>query len=240
MVNRSQNIPPDERNHFFKIMFPGFSTRRLIPPDFAEHISTEAYKFATIEDSSGSHWRIKLNKTTDGTYLEDGWQDFVKDHSIYDYNFLVFGYDGNTCFDVNIFDESACERDYVFSTKPNQEPAFSNGAKKCDKPSKTSTDSVQKDSKDNPGQRLPTVKPKGLKKARRENVELTREPQSKTICSSSRRRPPSEEEKAKVWKEAKSFTSKFPCFLRCLTTSNVSRGVVVSFYATWLLLFTIL
>ncbi|XP_043713901.1 B3 domain-containing protein Os11g0197600-like isoform X2 [Telopea speciosissima] len=228
MEKRSKNIPPDERPHFFKIMFPGFSTMRLrIPPDFVEHISTEAYKLATLEDSCGNHWHVKLSKTTSGTYIEDGWQDFIKDHSIYDHNFLVFGYDGNICFDVKIFDGSACERDYVFSTKPNQESAFSDGTKKCDKSSETSTDCVQKVSKDDPGQLLSTFKLNGLQKAKREDVELTHEPLSKTICSSSRRRPATEEEKAKIWKEAESFTSKFPCFLRCLTESNVHRGFYV-------------
>ncbi|KAJ4963137.1 hypothetical protein NE237_023076 [Protea cynaroides] len=227
MVKRSKKRPPGEWHHFFKVMFPGRYTRRLqIPPDFVEHISKEAYKFATLEDSIGSHWCIKLRKTADGTYLADGWPDFVKDHSIYDFNFLVFGYDGNTCFNVLIFYENACERDYVFKTKTNEGSAFSNGAKKRDKSSET-PDSVQKASKDDPGQCLPTFKPKELKKPKREDVELTSEPLSRTRFSLSRRRPATEEEKAKVRKEAESFTSKFPCFLKCLTTSNVYKRFVL-------------
>ncbi|KAJ4963282.1 hypothetical protein NE237_023221 [Protea cynaroides] len=115
---------------------------------------------------------------------------------IYDYNFLVFGYDGNTCFDVQIFGKSACERDYVFETKTNQESPFSNGAKECDQSSETPIDSVQKASKDDPDQCIPTFKPNGLKQTKREVIELKSEPLSRTTSSSSRR-PATEEEKAK-------------------------------------------
>ncbi|KAJ4964237.1 hypothetical protein NE237_024176 [Protea cynaroides] len=224
MVKRSKNRLPGERRHFFKVMLPGRYTRRLqIPPAFVEHISEEAYKIATLEDSSGSHWCIKLSKTTDGTYLEDGWPDFVKDHSISDFNFLVFGYDGNTCFNVLIFSKSACERDYVFKIKKNEESTFSIGAKELDKSSETSSGSVQKASNDDPGQCLPTFKPDELKKSEREDVELTSEPLSRTRYSLSRRWSAIEEEKAKVWEAAKSFTSKFPCFVKCLTAANVYR-----------------
>ncbi|KAJ4964450.1 hypothetical protein NE237_024389 [Protea cynaroides] len=223
MVKRSKNKPPGRRRHFFKVMFPGRYARKLqIPPDFVEHISKEAYKSATLEDSSGNHWRTRLSKTTDGTYLGDGWPDFVKDHSIYDFNFLVFGYDGNTCFNVLIFYENACERDYVFKIKTNEGSAFSNGR---DKSSET-PDSVQKASKDDPGQCLLTFKPKELEKPKREDVELTSEQLSRTRFSLSRRRPATKKEKAKVRKEAESFTSKFPCFLKCLTTSNVHRLII--------------
>ncbi|XP_042495566.1 B3 domain-containing protein Os01g0723500-like [Macadamia integrifolia] len=200
MVKKSKSLPPEERLHFFKIMLPGFCTRLRIPPDFVKHISPEAYELATLEDSTGSQWPIKLSKTTEGTYLEDGWQDFVKDHSIDEYNFLLFGYDRNTCFSVNIFDKSACE----------------------------TSDSVLQASKYDPGKHLPSRKPKRLKKVRREEVELTDKPCSKTKCSSSRRRPATEEEKAEVLKEAESFTSKFPCFLKCLNASNVYRGFYLS------------
>ncbi|XP_042494948.1 B3 domain-containing protein Os11g0197600-like [Macadamia integrifolia] len=227
MGKTGKNIPPlDERPHFCKIMFPGFYTRPLrIPPEFLENISTEAYKFATLKDSNGNHWRVKLNKTTSGTYIEDGWQDFIRDHSIYDDNFLVFGYDGNTCFDVQIFDESGCNRDYLFSTK-HQEPDFSNGAKECDKSSETSRDSVEKASKDDPGKCLPSSKPKGLRKAKGKDAVLTPEQIPKTIWSSSRRRPTTEEEKAKVLEEVESFTSKFPFLLRCLTATNVHKSLL--------------
>ncbi|KAJ4964248.1 hypothetical protein NE237_024187 [Protea cynaroides] len=228
MVKRSKDRSSGKRRHFFKVMFPGCYTRRLrIPPDFVQHISKEAYEFATLEDSSGSHWCIKLSKTTDGTYLEDGWPDFVKDHSIYDFNFLVFGYDGNTCFKVLIFYENACEKDYVFKTKTNEESAFSNGAKKHDKSSET-PDSDQKASKEDPGQYLPTFKPNELKKSKSEDVELTSEPLLQTRCSLSRRWPATEEEKAEVWKAAESFTSKCPFFLKRLTASNAHKRFVLN------------
>lgn len=43
-------------------------------------------------------------------FFHKGWQDFVKDNSLEAGEFLVFRYDGNSGFDVQIFGKSGCEK----------------------------------------------------------------------------------------------------------------------------------
>lgn len=43
-------------------------------------------------------------------FFHKGWQEFVKDNSLEAGEFLVFRYDGNLGFDVQIFGKSGCEK----------------------------------------------------------------------------------------------------------------------------------
>ncbi|OVA05167.1 B3 DNA binding domain [Macleaya cordata] len=107
-----------------------------------KHISEEESDRAILKGPSGSQWHVKLCKTEDGTYLQDGWQDFVRDHSLCYYEFLVFRYDGNMCFNVQIFDKSGCEREDACSSKtqglifPIEKKFVSYAGKKRGKPPK--------------------------------------------------------------------------------------------------------
>ncbi|KAI3946035.1 hypothetical protein MKX01_024791, partial [Papaver californicum] len=79
-----------------------------------KHISNEESDRAILEAPAGIHWHVKLSKTEKGTFLQDGWQDFVSYYSLWDNEFLVFRYDGNMHFNVAILDNSGCEREYAF------------------------------------------------------------------------------------------------------------------------------
>ncbi|KAF9608828.1 hypothetical protein IFM89_011866 [Coptis chinensis] len=114
----------DMRPQFFKIIHPSLNTTRQlrIPPVFVMHISKEDSRRVVLEGPSGNLWDVKLGKTEDGTFFQNGWQDFVRDHSLGDYEFLVFRYDGSMCFNVHIFDKTGCEKLEGF-----QEHAISTG-----------------------------------------------------------------------------------------------------------------
>ncbi|KAF8406360.1 hypothetical protein HHK36_008447 [Tetracentron sinense] len=243
--NSSKKICPDNRPSFFKIVYPGYTTEHLrIPPDFMKNILKEASETerAILRSPTGSHWQVKLSNTTNGTYLQDGWQDFLSDHSLGDNEFLLFTYDGDMCFNVQIFDKSGCERTYVFINKINQESAFSNVSKKRGRPPKHSVGSTHltqsKSCKDDPGQhrsfpksdRLMKIKTKTVtqKKIKKKGIGLpVQEMDSYTRCCLSKRQPATEEERARVWKAAESFTSKFPYFTRRLNPSNVYKVFVL-------------
>ncbi|XP_077218662.1 B3 domain-containing protein Os01g0723500-like isoform X2 [Tasmannia lanceolata] len=83
-----------------------------------KHISEEASSKGTaiLEGPSSKVWHVELSKQTNGTYLQDGWQEFAKAHSLRVSEFLVFRYDGNMRFSVKFFDKTACEREDIFTS----------------------------------------------------------------------------------------------------------------------------
>lgn len=46
-------------------------------------------------------------------YLSEGWQNFVRDNTLRGLELLLFRYEGRMCFNVSVFDTSACEREYL-------------------------------------------------------------------------------------------------------------------------------
>lgn len=55
-------------------------------------------------------------------YLDDGWKEFVKDHSLKEAYFLVFKYLGNMHFAVKIFDGTHCEIEDACNVKMKEDP----------------------------------------------------------------------------------------------------------------------
>lgn len=57
-------------------------------------------------------------------FCGDGWEEFVKDHSLQENDILMLRYNGESCFDVLIFDSrSMCEKEVTYFVR-----------KKCTKP----------------------------------------------------------------------------------------------------------
>ncbi|KAI3830373.1 hypothetical protein MKX03_033485, partial [Papaver bracteatum] len=79
-----------------------------------KHIFSEESDRAILEGPTGSRWHVKLCKTEKGTFLQDGWQDFVRYYSLGNNEFLMFRYEGNLHFNVVILHKSGCEREYAF------------------------------------------------------------------------------------------------------------------------------
>lgn len=108
-----------------------FDVMKQIPQEFLKHISKESSDRATltVQGSAGS-WTVKLGETGIGVFLQDGWLKFLRDNSLGDNEFLLFTYDGNMCFTVQIFNKNGCERVVAASdqTRVNQEfVEFPNG-----------------------------------------------------------------------------------------------------------------
>lgn len=59
-------------------------------------------------------------QSKDDLYFESGWRDFVFDHSIQVGEILVFRYEGQSSFSVQLFDQSACEKESAFSARPSK------------------------------------------------------------------------------------------------------------------------
>ncbi|KAF5189724.1 hypothetical protein FRX31_020691 [Thalictrum thalictroides] len=93
-----------------------------------KHLEKEESEGAVLEDTSGKNWYVEVFRMADDIILQNGWEKFLKDHSLGNYEFLVFSYAGGMCFKVQIFDKTGCEQ-------PNngfQEAAISSGGQKQD------------------------------------------------------------------------------------------------------------
>lgn len=53
-----------------------------------------------------------MRESNEEVWFEKGWQDFVKFYSVEIGYLLTFRYEGNFCFHVIIFDQSASEIEY--------------------------------------------------------------------------------------------------------------------------------
>ncbi|GJS00375.1 B3 DNA binding domain-containing protein [Tanacetum coccineum] len=54
-------------------------------------------------------WHVKIDN--DWVFGE-GWEAFVRDNGVQDFDFVVFKHQGNMVFDTMVFDTSSCEREY--------------------------------------------------------------------------------------------------------------------------------
>ncbi|KAK1296461.1 B3 domain-containing protein [Acorus calamus] len=107
---------------FVKVLLPGVTSQHLgIPPAFWKHISGLSSGNVSLLGPSGRIWPANLVIKEGHMYFENGWQEFVRDHSIKCGEVLLFKYDGNSCFRVLVFDASSCERKDCHSVKPCRE-----------------------------------------------------------------------------------------------------------------------
>jgi len=70
---------------------------------------------------------VELIEHNGHLFFDKGWPTFVKDNSIECGDSLVFRYDGNSHFTVQIFDRSSCEKEEAFQAKCSQEQSYLNG-----------------------------------------------------------------------------------------------------------------
>ncbi|XP_011030819.1 PREDICTED: B3 domain-containing protein Os01g0723500-like isoform X5 [Populus euphratica] len=69
---------------------------------------------------SGDVWTAELTQENDDLLFSNGWSEFVRDHFLECGDLLVFRYHGELCFSVQVFDQSACEKEAAFHSKCSQ------------------------------------------------------------------------------------------------------------------------
>ncbi|KAF5184608.1 B3 domain-containing protein [Thalictrum thalictroides] len=197
---------------FFKIIHANlFTTEQLrIPPDFLKHISKDKSGIAVIDGPNATYsWHVKFCRTEDGTYLTDGWKEFVRDHCLGEYDFLIFRYEGNMHFTVEIYDKTECQKHVGFSTQMHQELGSSGGVKRRGRPLK----------------KLVEVPRRRVGRPPKDLHELSQKVRGSRLPG---RRMPTEKEKAEVWKAAMTFTSSVPYFIRPLYGSSVYTSYIIN------------
>lgn len=190
--------------------------------------------------------------------LQNGWEKFVKDHSLELGDFLVFRYNGGLRFTVQIFGRTACEKEDNFGFGCGEGPNFYKETEE------------QKEVKEDLVQDFPIPQSKFLKTNAKKKDEMGRpsaskrfystekkrgtvrgisagKPTSSKISSQNRgvpgicnyqfghlvsaRRPVSEKERARAFEAANSFKSSKPYFTLVMKPSHVYVGFyLVSFH----------
>ncbi|XP_020098318.1 B3 domain-containing protein Os01g0723500-like [Ananas comosus] len=242
--HRAKCSSETRKPHFFKVLLGDFAQRLKIPPNFLKHISTEASrttnnskeasKTAILEGPSGSKWHVELGKTAKGTFLTNGWPKFVKDHSMKEYEFLVFRYDGSMHFTVIVFDKTACEREDLFSVRAGRPQKLSSDIHYSVVKNEASESELTElpSSENRTLNRLQVVCSDSVQTKAREGDELPicAIPTPPKRCQyMSRRRPVADEERLKAQEAAASFKSTFPYFIIRMCPMHVYWSYMLRF-----------
>ncbi|XP_024930728.3 B3 domain-containing protein Os01g0723500 isoform X2 [Ziziphus jujuba] len=90
-----------------------------------QHLEGRTYGSVSLVGPSGNTWQVNLVQQNDDLFFHHGWPDFVRDHHIVCGDFLVFRYDGELNFTVQVFDQSACQKEAAFHSECSQDPRIS-------------------------------------------------------------------------------------------------------------------
>ncbi|KAK7291145.1 hypothetical protein RIF29_06058 [Crotalaria pallida] len=98
--------------HFAQFLRTGFDQHLALPKPFSDNLKKKLPENVSLRGPGGIVWKIGLTTRDDTLHFTLGWQQFVKDNSLRENDFLVFKYNGGeSLFDVLIFDgESFCEK----------------------------------------------------------------------------------------------------------------------------------
>ncbi|RHN65200.1 putative transcription factor B3-Domain family [Medicago truncatula] len=111
--------PEKASKHFMKaILPPPDHTKEIrIPNEFIKRFGNELKNVATITVPDGRHeWEMGLKKCGEHVFLSNNWQQFAEYYCIYYGCYLDFNYQGNSKFNVVIYDTTSVEISYSFKT----------------------------------------------------------------------------------------------------------------------------
>ncbi|KAL5788446.1 hypothetical protein ACOSP7_005395 [Xanthoceras sorbifolium] len=108
---------PEERHssESFSVSSHCIVNQKRIPEKFVRKFGDELSDVALFRVPNGRVWHVGLTKDGSKILFNDGWDDFVKYHSIGVGYFLVFKYGRNTNFDVLILGTTYCEIEYPYN-----------------------------------------------------------------------------------------------------------------------------
>ncbi|XVF36204.1 hypothetical protein REPUB_Repub19eG0038100 [Reevesia pubescens] len=88
------------RPHFLNVFSSTTSANSLkIPVGFKRNLEGRSSGSVLLKGPSGYSWVVELFQKNDDLFFDEGWVDFVRDHSLECGDFLVFRYDGGSEFD---------------------------------------------------------------------------------------------------------------------------------------------
>ncbi|KAF5740725.1 B3 domain-containing protein REM16-like isoform X1 [Tripterygium wilfordii] len=98
-------------HQFSQFLRAGFDQCLAIPEPFTRNLKSKLPETVNLKGPSGITWNVGLTTNNNITFLSHGWKDFVRDHVLEENDVLIFKYNGDSCFDVLMFDgRSLCEK----------------------------------------------------------------------------------------------------------------------------------
>ncbi|MQM10579.1 hypothetical protein Taro_043471, partial [Colocasia esculenta] len=231
-----------------------FIEESRIPGKFVRNFEEKWGEFVHLTGPSEKTWHVNLKNVSGIMFFGDGWEDFVEENLLEEYDLLLFKYKGNSQFKVTIFDKSGCEKTSAYLIKECNHPRTSKGSVKG---TSASEDSISV---------LPTHRPRcpvidltvmesnssGPQKKKHQNKRRHKKPKVESDSSSmqpdeshdrntrsergafvkssygnfllSNRRPVTQEEIEKASKRAMEFQSDNPFFWKPMKATHVYRG----------------
>ncbi|XP_060200842.1 LOW QUALITY PROTEIN: B3 domain-containing protein REM16-like [Lycium barbarum] len=91
---------------------------QAIPPKFANNLREKLAGSVSLKGPSGATWNVGLTANGDTLFLKHGWKEFIDAHSLEEDDLLIFKYNGDSRFDVLMFDkQSSCEKQASYFVK---------------------------------------------------------------------------------------------------------------------------
>ncbi|KAF8022918.1 hypothetical protein BT93_F0433 [Corymbia citriodora subsp. variegata] len=85
-----------------------------IPVAFQDYIKGQRPRAVSLTGPSGDSWMVGLIEEEGALYFGRGWPKFVEDNSVQTGDFMVFRYDGEAGFEVQVFDPTMSPREASF------------------------------------------------------------------------------------------------------------------------------
>lgn len=98
-----------------------FIILQKLPLKFVKHLEEIIGRSVVLIGPSGQTWHVNLIQENDNLFFCDGWPTFARDHALECGDFLVFRYDSELNFNVQVFDQSACEKEGAFLSQFRQD-----------------------------------------------------------------------------------------------------------------------
>ncbi|OMO87672.1 hypothetical protein CCACVL1_08832 [Corchorus capsularis] len=95
-----------KRQGFFANLPSGFHEQLAIPKKFALKLRNKLPETATLKGPSGLTWSVELTRNGDALFFTNGWAEFVKDISLEENDLLIFRFNGESSFNVWVYDPS--------------------------------------------------------------------------------------------------------------------------------------
>ncbi|XP_057501967.1 B3 domain-containing transcription factor VRN1-like isoform X2 [Actinidia eriantha] len=110
---RRPSIPAKESSIFYRLIVSSIiHDRKLIPGKFTKKLGNELPAIATLTTPNGCVWQVGLKEIDGKVWFTNGWHEFVERQSIHVGYLLIFTYEGNLSFRVNIYNMATAEIKY--------------------------------------------------------------------------------------------------------------------------------
>ncbi|XP_058725213.1 B3 domain-containing protein Os01g0723500-like [Vicia villosa] len=105
---------------FYEVYSSSSSFETLkIPNGFVCQMEGRTGGLVSLTGPSGNTWQVRLVEQGNYLFFHQGWSTFTEDHHLEYGDLLVFRYEGDLHFTVQVFGKNACEKEAAFHSQCN-------------------------------------------------------------------------------------------------------------------------